>query len=398
VSKKTYFLVCNCCRWSTRDANIPDTTSPTGPWTEPQNPEAAHLEEIAEYFRMLALREKTAKEKKYVHKSKFLAAGRHGVAHLLPKRFPIQNPEEMGKAIPPPPYTAPTFGIDELPELDDEFYNEELIPAKLTVLSQRIGQPETQPIKYSGLLPTRKHLLVKRSLRCRVCERNISKPEYSPASIKFKIQLNAYYHVPHVRLMKPLEEPLLPGTKTRIVLRIANPTQFPTTIKFLPFAFVPLKKDDLNMLKDLESSSAVATTDSSLSLTPQTQIVKEISVLPIRNENFTMNCILVPPENELILPPRDETSDFDEFAETPDFNDNPKFIPWRKANKAAVFLDIERLTVKQPEGADDPPILGLTIEYDYTNTIAALENKSASGPQKVRIQAHLLIDLSQTYN
>ena len=28
------------------------------------------------------------------------------------------------------------------------------------------------------------------------CEHNLSKPEYNPTSIKFKIQLAAYYHVP----------------------------------------------------------------------------------------------------------------------------------------------------------------------------------------------------------
>jgi dynactin 4 len=34
-------------------------------------------------------------------------------------------------------------------------------------------------------------------LYCR-CEHNLSKPEYNPTSIKFKIQLAAYYHVPEI--------------------------------------------------------------------------------------------------------------------------------------------------------------------------------------------------------
>jgi dynactin-4 len=33
---------------------------------------------------------------------------------------------------------------------------------------------------------------------CGRCEHNLSKPEYNPTSIKFKIQLAAYYHVPEI--------------------------------------------------------------------------------------------------------------------------------------------------------------------------------------------------------
>jgi hypothetical protein len=71
-----YYLVCGFCRWSSRDAGIPDGTSTGGPWPEPELAGGAHLDDIGDYFRMLGLREKTLKEKKYVHKSKFLAAVR----------------------------------------------------------------------------------------------------------------------------------------------------------------------------------------------------------------------------------------------------------------------------------------------------------------------------------
>ena len=36
----------------------------------------------------------------------------------------------MTKPIVPPPYTAPTVGVEDLPELPDEFYEEEMIAAK----------------------------------------------------------------------------------------------------------------------------------------------------------------------------------------------------------------------------------------------------------------------------
>lgn len=54
-----------------------------------------------------------------------------------------------------------------------------------------MASPEWQPEKSSDLYPLHKHILVKRSLRCRHCEHNLSKPEYNPSSVKFKIQLGA---------------------------------------------------------------------------------------------------------------------------------------------------------------------------------------------------------------
>ncbi|CAG7729325.1 unnamed protein product [Allacma fusca] len=403
--KKLYYLTCGFCRWTSRDAGIEDSTSSSGPWPEPENPQAQYICEITDYFRTLATREKNAKEKKYVHKNKFLAAGRHGLAHLLPKRFPAANPEEIGKAIPLPNFVASTSSAEELDDLPSEFYETEFVSAKVTSLSQRFGQVETEPSESAALMPTHKQLLVKRSLRCRVCERNIHKPEYSPVSIKFKIQLNAYYHVPQVRLMAPLPTPIKPGNQARIILRLANPTQFPTSIKFLPFAWVPLKKIDEHPPVITESMSlspedtkvnlpGTHTSESSTDVkdaTASSQMMKEIHVLPIRNESFKINCRLDPPDEEVVLPPRDETSEFDDFADTPDFNDDISLVPWRKANKAAVFLDV---IMDKEASEDDPPVLGLTIEYDYVNTILALENKQ--GPQKVRLQTHLLISLDRS--
>lgn len=266
-----------------------------------------------------------------------------------------------------------------------------------------------------------------RRLRCRVCERNISKPEYSPVSVKFKIQLNAFYHVVQVRMAAPLSQPLNPGGTATILLKLSNPTQFPTSIKFLPFAFVPLSKDDLSSQMgaldvkvdparesstDVSLPSNISSPSTSITIiaspshggrsalpsesSSSSQMMKEVHVLPIRNEKFVNNCrLVVVPEAEVVLPPKDETSDFvDDYADTPDFNDDPKLVPWRKANKATVCLDIVRDQNSNPE---EEPVLGITIEYDYVNTIVALENKSSPGPQKVRLQTHVLISLNTGY-
>lgn len=112
--------------------------------------------------------------------------GRHGLAHLLPKRYPISTPDEMSKTIPPPEYVAPTKGEDGFLELSDDFFEHEVNVAKgnktrhkilhcpnnktiicfvfsVTNLKQRLNQLETQPLETSALLPTHKQLLVKRS-------------------------------------------------------------------------------------------------------------------------------------------------------------------------------------------------------------------------------------------
>jgi dynactin-4 len=75
VAKKLYYLACGFCRWTSRDAGLPDSQSTTGPWQEPENsPETrAQLFDTGRYFADLAEREKNSKEKKFVHKSKYLA-------------------------------------------------------------------------------------------------------------------------------------------------------------------------------------------------------------------------------------------------------------------------------------------------------------------------------------
>jgi dynactin-4 len=74
LAKKLYYLACGFCRWTSRDASLADSTSTTGPWSEPESPFLKEIVHINDYLRVLALREKNLKEKKFVHKSKYLAA------------------------------------------------------------------------------------------------------------------------------------------------------------------------------------------------------------------------------------------------------------------------------------------------------------------------------------
>ena len=60
--------------------------------------------------------------------------------------------------------------------------------------------------------------MIKRSQRCRRCEHNLSKPEYNPTSIKFKIQLAAYYHVPELVIYKV--DKLVAGVQAKFVIKV----------------------------------------------------------------------------------------------------------------------------------------------------------------------------------
>merc|ERR1719312_1052083 len=105
-----------------------------------------------------------------------------------------------------------------------ELLTEELSLCKVTKLDQRLGQMEGQPRDIKEMFPRHKHLMIKRSQRCRRCEHNLSKPEYNPTSIKFKIRLAAYYHVPELVIYKVDKEPLRPGQDTIFVLKVTNPS------------------------------------------------------------------------------------------------------------------------------------------------------------------------------
>merc|ERR1712218_744085 len=103
--------------------------------------------------------------------------------------------------------------------------------SSIATLEQRLAQLESQPLEIGDLFPKHKHLMIKRSQRCRRCEHNLSKPEYNPTSIKFKIQLAAYYHVPDLVIYKV--DKLVAGAQAKFVIKVVNPTNTGTEFEFL---------------------------------------------------------------------------------------------------------------------------------------------------------------------
>ena len=95
----------------------------------------------------------------------------------------------------------------DISEIEGSPFDSDLIskPVDLCMinrLDQQLMQVDTQPCMAKDVFPRHKHLSVKRSQRCRQCEHNLSKPEYNPASIKFKIQLAAHYHIPDIKIFR----------------------------------------------------------------------------------------------------------------------------------------------------------------------------------------------------
>merc|ERR1719378_95641 len=103
-----------------------------------------------------------------------------------------------------------------------ELITEQLDLAKITNLPQRLAQLETQPLEIGDIFPRHKHLMIKRSQRCRRCEHNLSKPEYNPTSIKFKIQLAAYYHVPEIIIYRVGQ--MVANKPMELVIKVTNPS------------------------------------------------------------------------------------------------------------------------------------------------------------------------------
>lgn len=62
--KKAFYLACSFCRWTSRDAGIPDQSVASGAWPERENSNIPVLKSIFEHFRGLAVVEKAERERK----------------------------------------------------------------------------------------------------------------------------------------------------------------------------------------------------------------------------------------------------------------------------------------------------------------------------------------------
>lgn len=388
--KKTYYLSCYFCRWSSRDVGIPDQPSATGGWPERENVHGLRLQELLDTYKQIMLSQKQQKESdKKKQRGKFVSyTDRTGVtASALRKRIGLPDiPHAMLKKPKPPEPATAKAEVDELP---DDIFTQPVNLLEVTTIEQRLMQPESQPSTVDKLFPVHKQLFIKRSLRCRACEHNVSKPEYNPNSVKFKIQLFAYYHIPEIRIVTV--EPLRSGKTSELIVKFTNPTQHQTIITIMDVnleeqaQFVEDQKlndvteslDQVSLQEkqpmSLPSLSSGSQPSSLLSLPPRQP---SITIKP-RKIDQEVNCKVALPNSTFILPPRDDAAEYDDSGDTHSIEDDPMLVKWRKSNKAFIKLQV---TPHSDLQLNDEVVCGFTMQHVYTNIIAStIENKQ---PQK----------------
>uniref|UniRef100_A0AAZ3QI94 Dynactin subunit 4 n=1 Tax=Oncorhynchus tshawytscha TaxID=74940 RepID=A0AAZ3QI94_ONCTS len=284
--KKAYYLACGFCRWTSRDVGMADKSVASGGWQEPDNPHTQRINKLIEYYQQLAQREKLERDRKKLARRRpympLAFSEKYGLGTRLQRQRPgapitslaglsLKEGEDQKEI-----NIEPAQALDEVEPLPEDCYTRPINLPEVTSLRQRLLQPDFQPAGASQLHPKHKHLLIKRSLRCRKCEHNLSKPEFNPTSIKFKIQLVA---------------------ECQVLLTLTNPVENITHV-----TLVGCEEGDP---EDINSTAKVMV-----------------------------------PTKELVLAGKDAAADYDELAEPQDFQDDPDVVAFRKSNKIGFFIKV----------------------------------------------------------
>lgn len=318
---------------------MPDQSTSGSNFSEPETPNAKRLDSLFEYYRILSHKEKNEKEKKKINpRNAIFLLDKYGITSALSPKVTATLRARMArsssgmslsdKSFPElegfKPATA--FGEEEIEKMEklnlQDYYGdlntdaeEEIEVSNKNSLKQIIQQIENQPVECKDLFPTSQMLVVKRSLRCKTCEHNLSKPEYNPSLVKFKIQLSAYYHIPELRILKLPS--LKMGNTTRVELTITNPTQYLLNVTLLPV--------DIHL-------------------------------------NATADLVL--PNTVLQLTPKDDTGDIVDFdSSASKFNDDPNVISLRQGNKLGIYLFVT------PTKGEVDCVVEFRMKHDYVYTI-----------------------------
>ncbi|KAJ3588583.1 hypothetical protein NHX12_012175 [Muraenolepis orangiensis] len=323
--KKAYYLACGFCRWTSRDVGMADKSVASGGWQEPENPHTQRINKLIEYYQQLAQRERQERDRKKLARRRqcmpLAFSEKYGLGTRLQRQrsgAPISNlaglslkDGEDQKEI----NIEPAQALDEVEPLPEDCYTRPINLPEVTTLRQRLLQPDFQPLGASQLHPKHKHLLMKRSLRCRKCEHNLSKPEFNPTSIKFKIQLVAVSYIPEVRIMS------IPNLRymkeSQVLLTLTNPVENLTYV-----TLVACEDGDLD---DLNSTA------------------------------------------------KDAAADYDELAEPQDFQDDPDVVAFRKSNKIGFFIKVV------PQKEDGDVLVSFKIRHDFRNLAAPIRPNDEVG-------------------
>ncbi|ESO89078.1 hypothetical protein LOTGIDRAFT_210040 [Lottia gigantea] len=342
ISKKMYYMACGFCRWTTRDVGIEDQSVASGGWQDQENPDLKRINNLLEHYRKLAQKEKAEKErKKYVkRRSHMYYTDKYGLTSVAASKrktlssfssLSVKDEEtitelEVGKT------------VEDFEPLPEDIFTKPLEITKLTTMDQRLTTPEFQPSASKNMYPLHKHLLIRKSLRCKECEHNLSKPDFNPLSIKFKIQLIALNHIPEVRIGSPVN--FAPKKENVVVLTLNNPQTFDTVVK----------------------------------------------LLPLDDESGFSNSEIELPKRELILAKRNDLAGYDDSAVKQDFKDDSSVVAFRNLNKIGIF-------VKVVPNVDQGDVrITFTMQHEYRNTTATLGTEDTE-PPVVWIEQKVFVNL-----
>lgn len=369
ASKKVFYLACGFCRWSSRDVGIPDQTVASGAWPEQENPHERRITELMAYYKYLAAVEKADKDRRKSPRKRLgtqLLQDKYGLTSVVAKRragglSAAMANMNVGSRHGSPggddlagkkPEVSKIEAKSEVEPLPPDIYTLPLNLSQVCTMKQRLAAPDVQPISRSQLHPLRKHLQVKRSLRCKDCDHYVLKPEYNAASIKFKICCTATHYVPEVRI-KHL--PALSVDKmSRVVITITNPVERQILCTLIP----------LNLPED---------------------------------ESPTTSSITLPSE-PITLSPKDEAGEYDlttssANASSSDPNLNPDVV-FTKGNKIGIAVNVtpSKSAIEQKGRV----IAGFCLKYDYRN-LNAVQLKSEQGkePEIVTLEIPVMLDLGR---
>lgn len=190
-----------------------EDTAAAGAWPERENKNAARVAEIVDYVKQVSSNAAFLARAKMNKRISTRVTGKmSNLSPLLSMNLSMKDgkPTKVSELANPKSYR-----LEDLPPLDSKYnsgrggfhkainnqiLDEGLDYNQITSLEQRLDQPEFQPQSTTDLYPRRLTMGSKRSIRCKKCEHNLLKPEYSPTSIKFKIHLCASSFIPDVRI------------------------------------------------------------------------------------------------------------------------------------------------------------------------------------------------------